>query len=109
MFSRGREQALDDYPLPEMLRTRLEEVILNIKLLQLGKVGPFLQRVPDSPDPKAVSLALQVSNKITNRSEQLCRILEAGFSIRTCLASVCSYPIQSLKTPTCPLQNHLVS
>lgn len=44
-----------------MLRTRLEEVILNIKLLQLGKVGPFLQRVPDSPEPKAVSLALQVS------------------------------------------------
>ncbi|XP_065216695.1 ATP-dependent DNA/RNA helicase DHX36-like isoform X2 [Planococcus citri] len=60
LFSRGREQALDDYPLPEMMRTRLEEVILNIKLLQLGKVGPFLQRVPDSPDPKAVSLALKL-------------------------------------------------
>lgn len=43
-----------------MLRTRLEEVILNIKLLQLGKVSPFLEKVMDPPNPKAVSLALEV-------------------------------------------------
>lgn len=62
LFSRGREKALDDYPLPEMLRTRLEETILSIKLLQLGNAAPFLEKVMDPPNPKAVSLALEVSD-----------------------------------------------
>lgn len=60
MFSRAREQLLADYPLPEMLRTRLEEVILNIKLLQLGKASPFLSKVLDPPNAKTVLLALEV-------------------------------------------------
>lgn len=43
-----------------MLRTRLEEVILNIKLLQLGKAGPFLEKVLNPPNPKTVGVALEV-------------------------------------------------
>lgn len=51
---------LADYPLPEMLRTRLDEVILQIKILQLGKTKPFLERVMDPPDPRAVELSIKV-------------------------------------------------
>lgn len=53
---------LEDYLLPEMLRTRLEEVILQAKILQLGFVKPFLERVLDPPDPVAIELSLKVSN-----------------------------------------------
>jgi ATP-dependent RNA helicase DHX36 len=69
LFSRGREAILADYPLPEMLRTRLEEVILSIKLLQLGKAAPFLEKVMDPPNPRAVSLAIQVSYKLCSGKE----------------------------------------
>lgn len=48
----------DHYPLPEMLRTRLEEVILQIKTLQLGRVKEFLSTVMDPPDLKAIDLSL---------------------------------------------------
>lgn len=60
MYSRARAGILAHYPLPEMLRTRLEDVVLNIKLLQLGKAAPFLGEVMDPPNPKAVSLAIDV-------------------------------------------------
>nr|XP_014276577.1 ATP-dependent RNA helicase DHX36-like isoform X2 [Halyomorpha halys] len=60
LFTRGREKMLDQYQLPEMLRTRLEEVILQAKILQLGKVEPFLQKVLDPPSPKAVTLSLML-------------------------------------------------
>lgn len=50
----------DQYPLPEMLRTRLEEVILQIKILQLGKAKEFLASVMDPPDLKAIDLSLDL-------------------------------------------------
>lgn len=60
MYSKAREMTLDQYPLPEMLRTRLEEVILQIKILQLGKVKEFLATVMDPPDLKAIHLSLEL-------------------------------------------------
>lgn len=61
MYSRPKELTLDTYQLPEMLRTRLEEVILQMKILQLGKVKPFLQRVMDPPSDAIVKLSLDVN------------------------------------------------
>jgi len=60
LFTKAREMTLADYPLPEMLRTRLDEVILQIKILQLGRAKPFLERVMDPPDPRAVELSIKV-------------------------------------------------
>ncbi|XP_075234101.1 ATP-dependent DNA/RNA helicase DHX36-like [Lycorma delicatula] len=60
LFSKAREMTLADYPKPEMLRTRLEEVVLQAKILQLGYVKPFLQKVLDPPDPVAIDLALKM-------------------------------------------------
>lgn len=52
---------LESYPLPEMLRSRLDEVIMKVKMLQLGSVRPFLNRVMNPPDPLAVNHSLEVS------------------------------------------------
>ncbi|CAL7947300.1 unnamed protein product [Xylocopa violacea] len=60
LYSKAREMVLDQYPLPEMLRTRLEEVILQIKILQLGKARAFLASVMDPPDLKAIDLSLNL-------------------------------------------------
>jgi ATP-dependent RNA helicase DHX36 len=51
---------LQQYPLPEMLRSRLEEVVLQLKILQLGMVRPFLEKVMDPPDPRAVDHSIKV-------------------------------------------------
>ncbi|KAK9505930.1 hypothetical protein O3M35_009886 [Rhynocoris fuscipes] len=60
LYPKGREQVLDPYQLPEMMRIRLEEVILQAKVLQVGKIGPFLQKVIDPPDPRAVEISLEL-------------------------------------------------
>ncbi|KAM0735084.1 ATP-dependent DNA/RNA helicase DHX36 [Formica fusca] len=60
LYYKVREIAFDQYPLPEMLRTRLEEVILKIKILQLGKAKEFLASVMDPPDLKAIDLSLDL-------------------------------------------------
>lgn len=69
MFTKARELLLDSYPIPEMLRTRLEEVILQAKMLQLGSIKPFLSKVMNPPNPKAIDLSLKVCNLlfISNR------------------------------------------
>ncbi|XP_014241790.1 ATP-dependent RNA helicase DHX36-like [Cimex lectularius] len=55
-----RENFFAAYQLPEMLRIRLEEVILQAKILQLGKIAPFLAKVMDPPNPDAVELSLEL-------------------------------------------------
>ncbi|XP_034231091.1 ATP-dependent DNA/RNA helicase DHX36-like [Thrips palmi] len=60
LFSKGREMTLQDYPLPEMLRSRLDEVIIKIKMLQLGAASPFLDKVLNPPDPLAVTHSLEL-------------------------------------------------
>lgn len=60
MYTKAREMTFAKYPLPEMLRTRLEEVILQIKILQLGEAKEFLATVMDPPDLKAIHLSLEL-------------------------------------------------
>ena len=44
LYSRGRESTFSPHPIPEMKRTRLEELILRIKILKLGRVEAFLRQ-----------------------------------------------------------------
>jgi ATP-dependent RNA helicase DHX36 len=60
LFSERREMALANYPVPEMLRSRLEEVVLQVKILQQGLVSPFLSKVMQPPDPRAIDNSLKV-------------------------------------------------
>jgi hypothetical protein len=53
-----------DYQTPEMLRTSLEELCLQIKLLRLGRVVPFLEQALQPPPPAAVENALASLRKL---------------------------------------------
>lgn len=64
LYTRAREMTLEQFVVPEMLRTRLEEVILQIKILEFGKAATFLSKVMETPDPKAVILALEMLHTI---------------------------------------------
>lgn len=59
LFTQFRAQSLDDYQLPEMLRTPLEELCLQIKILKLGMIRPFLSRALQPPEEQAVTNALE--------------------------------------------------
>lgn len=48
-----------EFQLPEMLRTPLEELVLQIKILKLGFVVPFLQNALEPPEDKSVQNALR--------------------------------------------------
>jgi ATP-dependent RNA helicase DHX36 len=52
MYSKAREMLLEQFQLPEILRKRLEDVILTAKVLQLGDIEPFFRELIDSPDPE---------------------------------------------------------
>ena len=60
LYSRYREQSLASHPTPEMRRMRLEELILRVKILKLGRVDIFLRHVPEPPEEKTVSISLQL-------------------------------------------------
>lgn len=51
---------LEQYQKPEILRTRLEDVILTTKVLQLGSVELFFSKLLDPPDQVAVKVALNL-------------------------------------------------
>jgi len=64
LYTKGREKSFDNYVLPEMMRTSLEEVILQAKILQVGMVTPFLEKVMNPPETKALEVALKVNNDL---------------------------------------------
>lgn len=64
LFTRARSMVLEQYQKPEILRTRLEDTILHMKILQLGKIEPFFQRLIDPPDALTVALSLELLNRL---------------------------------------------
>ncbi|KRT84976.1 helicase, partial [Oryctes borbonicus] len=64
LYHRGREQHLESHPLPEILRTRLEDVILMIKILQLGPAKEFLQTLMDKPDEKTIEVSIELLKRM---------------------------------------------
>ena len=70
LFTKARAHTFNKYPLPEMLRTRLEEVILQVKILQIGKAASFLASVMDPPDPLAITLSLDLLRQLNALDER---------------------------------------
>lgn len=64
LVTTAREGLLPTYLPPEICRTRLEEVVLQIKLLELGSCAAFLRRVLDPPSDLAVTLSLDLLETI---------------------------------------------
>ena len=61
LYSRARQATLEAYPLPEIQRISLEEVILRLKILKLGKCKSFLTKFMDPPDVDIIDISLNVS------------------------------------------------
>ncbi|XP_020259877.1 DExH-box ATP-dependent RNA helicase DExH1 [Asparagus officinalis] len=57
-------EAMLQYQLPEILRTPLQELCLNIKSLQLGAVATFLAKALQPPDHLAVQNAIELLKTI---------------------------------------------
>ncbi|XP_057415627.1 DExH-box ATP-dependent RNA helicase DExH3 [Lotus japonicus] len=51
--------AFADYQLPELLRTPLQSLCLQIKTLQLGSISEFLSRALQQPEPLSVQNAIE--------------------------------------------------
>ncbi len=67
LFSKDRHEKMDDFLLPELLRSPLEDTVLHaLRVLQLTKTGSrhecveaWLAKAPDPPEPKAVKNAVE--------------------------------------------------
>ncbi|KAM4566225.1 ATP-dependent DNA/RNA helicase DHX36 [Odontesthes bonariensis] len=59
LYNGLRASLLNAYQLPEIMRTPLEELCLQIKILKLGFISRFLEKALDPPTEKAVNLAIK--------------------------------------------------
>ncbi|CAM1323700.1 DHX36 (predicted) [Pycnogonum litorale] len=73
LYTRGKLSELDEYLAPEILRTRLDEVCLRIKILKLGNVVSFLKNAMDPPSVESITIAINLLQKIgaLNAEEEL--------------------------------------
>ena len=55
LYPRCVYDAFADYQLPELLRTPLQSLCLQIKSLKLGSISEFLSRALQPPEPLSVS------------------------------------------------------
>ncbi|KAG9273415.1 ATP-dependent RNA helicase DHX36 [Astyanax mexicanus] len=58
LYNGLRLSLLDSYQLPEIQRTPLEELCLQIKFLKLGPIASFLKKALDPPSDRAIELAI---------------------------------------------------
>lgn len=58
LYNGLRASLLDNYQLPEIQRTPLEELCLQIKILKLGSIASFLHKSLDPPSDTAIGLAI---------------------------------------------------
>lgn len=80
LFHSYRSELLEAYQLPEMLRIRLEELCLQIKLLKLGNIIPFLNKAMESPSLEAVQLSIAFL-KILNALDEDENLTPLGFHL----------------------------
>ena len=58
LYSKLQETKMNEYIVPEIVRTPLDQVCLQIKILKLGKIQEFLFQVMESPAEESVRLSL---------------------------------------------------
>ncbi|KAK6127667.1 hypothetical protein DH2020_038583 [Rehmannia glutinosa] len=59
LYPRCVHDAFADYQLPELLRTPLQSLCLQIKSLQLGSISDFLSKALEPPEPLSVQNAIE--------------------------------------------------
>ncbi|XP_044758154.1 ATP-dependent DNA/RNA helicase DHX36-like isoform X2 [Coccinella septempunctata] len=70
LYTRARFEAFYEYQRPEILRCRLESMMLQMKFLQLGKVKVFFNKMLDKPDAKIVEAACHLLNELGALDEE---------------------------------------
>ncbi|KAJ8032843.1 ATP-dependent RNA helicase DHX36 [Holothuria leucospilota] len=63
-YSQLKADLMEDYQLPEMLRTPLESLCLRVKTLKLGLIEPFISKALQPPDSQAITLAVQTLHQL---------------------------------------------
>ncbi|KAF7262750.1 hypothetical protein GWI33_004148 [Rhynchophorus ferrugineus] len=64
LFNRVRFDSLQRYQKPEVLRKRLENVILQLKMLRLGKAEIFLAKLMDPPETTSIKNSLSLLERL---------------------------------------------
>ncbi|KAM7353368.1 ATP-dependent RNA helicase Rhau [Cochliomyia hominivorax] len=64
LFTRMRERLMLEVPIPEFLRSKLESIILNLKLLHISNPYEFLKTLISVPQDKAISNGLNLLKRI---------------------------------------------
>nr|XP_039270270.1 ATP-dependent DNA/RNA helicase DHX36-like [Styela clava] len=59
LYTKLQEQDFSDFLLPEMLRTPLDQLCLQIRVLELGKIEVFLSKVMEPPPSEGIELSIQ--------------------------------------------------
>ncbi|KAH8325874.1 hypothetical protein KR067_009434 [Drosophila pandora] len=60
LFSRARETMMEEVPTPEILRSKLESIILNLKLLHIDNPYNFLRTLINAPNPEAIKIGVDL-------------------------------------------------
>ncbi|XP_034098072.2 ATP-dependent DNA/RNA helicase DHX36 [Drosophila albomicans] len=64
LFSRAREQLMAEIPTPEILRSKLESIILSLKLLHIENPYVFLQTLINAPAQEAINNGVALLKRI---------------------------------------------
>ncbi|KAM8715778.1 hypothetical protein ACLKA7_002772 [Drosophila subpalustris] len=64
LFSRARENLMDEIPTPEIVRSKLESIILSLKLLHIDNPYGFLQTLINVPAVEAVNNGVALLKRI---------------------------------------------
>jgi ATP-dependent RNA helicase DHX36 len=64
------ESQMAEYQLPEILRTPLQELCLQIKSLELGNIKQFLEKALEPPDLLSIQNAIELLNTIGALTEE---------------------------------------
>ena len=64
LYPSGAHDQLAEYQLPEILRTPLEELCLQVKQLHLGHIAPFMAKAMDAPPARSVANAIGLLEQI---------------------------------------------
>ncbi|XP_067932740.1 ATP-dependent DNA/RNA helicase DHX36-like [Watersipora subatra] len=70
LYTRHHEASLEEYQQPEMVRSRLENVCLDVKLLKQGYVQPFLLKAMNPPSLEAIESSLQLLRTLDALDEE---------------------------------------
>lgn len=60
LYTRSRSDSLEPFEEPEILRIRLEEVLLTIKVLCIKDIRAFMSTMIDVPEPKVIDNSIEL-------------------------------------------------